>query len=287
MPKSRKSKKAIKDVCSPATPIKDQKFSCYTSESLERLRELWNKRHPDAKIKSNEPKKIWQSLRENMSHVCEKESCWLRQNFVKHDLTKELSHYTFAPQAPKEWKKNINEWLSSIDIDKVMRQYEKSYPSFAFLGPSPIDFDSLKLYGECVWEELCNFNLRNMMAKNKKKIGIVFNLDEHWKDGSHWTSMFIDVPSEQICYFDSGGEKAPIEVLKFKDRVISQGKGSGLNFKFEENYPFEHQMKDTECGIYCLYFISQMIKNPNFKPFKGKRISDKEMEKYRRIFFRI
>lgn len=287
MPKSRKSKKAIKDVCSPATPIKDQKFSCYTSESLERLRELWNKRHPDAKIKSNEPKKIWQSLRENMSNVCEKESCWLRQNFAKHDLTKELSHYTFAPQAPKEWKKNINEWLSSIDIDKVMRQYEKSYPSFAFLGPSPIDFDSLKLYGECVWEELCNFNLRNMMAKNKKKIGIVFNLDEHWKDGSHWTSMFIDVPSEQICYFDSGGEKAPIEVLKFKDRVISQGKGSGLNFKFEENYPFEHQMKDTECGIYCLYFISQMIKNPNFKPFKGKRIPDKEMEKYRRIFFRI
>lgn len=287
MPKSRKSKKAIKDVCSPATPIKDQKFSCYTSESLERLRELWNKRHPDAKIKSNEPKKIWQSLRENMSNVCEKESCWLRQNFAKHDLTKELSHYTFAPQAPKEWKKNINEWLSSIDIDKVMRQYEKSYPSFAFLGPSPIDFDSLKLYGECVWEELCNFNLRNMMAKNKKKIGIVFNLDEHWKAGSHWTSMFIDVPSEQICYFDSGGEKAPIEVLKFKDRVISQGKGSGLNFKFEENYPMEHQMKDTECGIYCLYFISQMIKNPNFKPFKGKRISDKEMEKYRRIFFRI
>lgn len=287
MSKSKKSKKEFKDVCSPATSLKEQKFTCYTSESLERLRELWNKRHPDVKIKSSDPKEIWQSLRENMGNVCEKESCWLRQNFAKHDLTKELTQYTFAPQAPKEWSKNINEWLSSIDIEKVMQQYEQNYPSFAFLGPSPIDFDSLKLYGECVWEELCNFNLRTMMSKNKKKIGIVFNLDEHWKDGSHWTSMFIDVPSEQICYFDSGGDEPPIEVVKFKERVVSQGKGCGLNFKYQENSPVEHQMKDSECGVYCLYFISQMIKRANFKPFKGKRIPDKEMERYRRYFFRF
>jgi hypothetical protein len=46
-------------------------------------------------------------------------------------------------------------------------------------------------------------------------------------------------------------------------------------------------MNDSECGVYCLYFISQMIKKANFKPFKGKRIPDKEMERYRRVFFRI
>lgn len=287
MPKSRKVKNDVKDVCSPATPVNERKFTCYTSDSLERLRKLWNKRHPDAEISSTDPKEIWEALRENMSSVCEKESCWLRQNFAKHDLTKELTHYTFAPQAPKGWKKNINEWLSSIDIEKVMRQFEESYPSFAFLGPSPIDFDSMKMYGECVWEELCNFNLRSMMAKHKKKIGIVFNLDEHWKPGSHWTSMFIDVPSQQICYFDSGGEEAPVEVVKFKDRIISQGKGCGIKFKYQQNYPVEHQMNDSECGIYCLYFISEMIKNANFKPFRGKRIPDKEMERYRRVFFRI
>ena len=164
-----KSKKNIKDICSPATPGKNEEFTCYTSDSLNTLKQLWNKRHPDAKIKSSDPKEIWQALRDNLGNVCDKESCWLRQNFAKHDLTKELTHYTFAPQAPKEWKKNINEWLSSIDIEKVMRQYEQYYPSFCFLGPTPIDLDSLKLYGECVWEELCNFNLRTMISKNKKK----------------------------------------------------------------------------------------------------------------------
>ena len=36
-----------------------------------------------------------------------------------------------------------------------MRQYEKAYKCFTFLGPSPIDYDTRKLYGQCIWQELC------------------------------------------------------------------------------------------------------------------------------------
>ena len=59
------------------------------------------------------------------------------------------------------------------------------------------------------------------------------------------------------------------------------------DFKFSKNYPFEHQMEDTECGVYSIYFIVSMIENPNFKRFMNKRITDKEMEKYRHVYFRI
>ena len=269
------------------SPSKELEYTCYSRESLLKLRELWNLRHPDAKIKSKDSKEIWKYLRKSMEEVCEKESCWLRQNFAKHDLDSELKLYTFAPQAPREWKKNKNEWLSSVDIEKVMRQYEYTYPEFAFLGPSPIDFNSKMLYGECVWEDLCHFNLEDMLKKHKTKYGIVFNLDEHWKEGSHWVSMFVDVPTKQICYFDSGGDDVPIEVLKLKDRIQSQAKRLHVVFKFHKNYPFEHQMKDSECGIYCMYFIAQMLKNPNFDRFKKKRITDREMENYRNIYFRL
>lgn len=280
----------MKDVCSPASPLRSErqkKFTCYTTESLVQLKNLWNKRHPDAIIRSNDAKDIWEKLRGNLSDVCDKESCWLRQQFARNNLTPELKSYTFAPESPKSWHKNINEWLSSIDIEKVMRQYEQAEPSFCFLGPTPIDFDSIKMYGECVWEELCNFSMRDMLKRSKRKIGIVFNLDEHWKEGSHWTSMFIDVPSRQICYFDSGGDEAPIEVKNFVDRITRQGKELEIDFKFEQNHPFEHQMNDSECGVYCLYFIREMIKNPNFNTFKKKRVTDKEMEKYRRVFFTL
>ena len=269
------------------SPSKELEYTCYSRESLLKLRELWNIRHPDAKIKSKDSKEIWKYLRKSMEEVCEKESCWLRQNFAKHNLDSELKLYTFAPRAPREWKKNKNEWLSSVDIEKVMRQYEYTYPEFAFLGPSPIDFNSKMLYGECVWEDLCHFNLEDMLKKHKTKYGIVFNLDEHWKEGSHWVSMFVDVPTKQICYFDSGGDDVPIEVLKLKDKIQSQAKRLHVDFKFHKNHPFEHQMKDSECGIYCIYFITQMLKNPNFSRFKKKRITDTEMENYRNIFFRL
>ena len=269
------------------SPTKDLDFTCYSRASLLKLRDLWNARHPDAKIKSKESKTIWAALRKALGNVCEKESCWLRQNFAKHDLDAELKAYTFAPEAPNEWKKNKNEWLSSIDIEKVMKQYEHLDPNFAFFGPSPIDFDSKMLYGECVWEELCHFNLQDMLKRHKTKYGMIFNLDEHWKDGSHWVSLFVDVPTKQICYFDSGGDDIPVEISKLKDKIIQQGSRIGIDFKFHLNHPFEHQMHDTECGIYCIYFIVNMIDKPSFSRFKNKRITDKEMEKYRNVFFRL
>ena len=39
----------------------------------------------------------------------------------------DLKKYTFAPKAPDEWKENPTEWLTSIDILEVMKQYEKKY----------------------------------------------------------------------------------------------------------------------------------------------------------------
>lgn len=274
----------MKDVCSPTSK---KKYTCYSSDSLHKLKELWNARHPDAKIEYNDDKKIWEALRKNMKDTCSSEACWLQQNFSKHGLSSELKYYTFAPQAPPSWKKNINEWLSSVDIENVMKQYEQKYKDFTFLGPSPIDFDSHKLYGECVWEELCHFNLLDMIKHHKKKIGIVFNLDEHWNNGSHWVSMFIDVPTKQICYFDSGGDDVPKEVENLVNRIENQGKQIGIDFTFRKNHPFEHQMEDSECGIYSIYFIVSMLKKPDFSKFKKKQITDKEMEQYRHIYFRI
>ena len=42
---------------------------------------------------------------------------------------------------PLKWKENKNEWLNTLDIEAVMKQYEKKYNNFIFIGPVPIDFD--------------------------------------------------------------------------------------------------------------------------------------------------
>lgn len=281
-----KTKKMKKLVCSPTA--NKNKNTCYSDNALTKMRELWNARHPDVKISHTSPNKIWSSLRKNMQDVCNVESCWLRQQFAENKLDAEMVSYTFAPMAPTKWKQNPNEWLTSVDLEKVMKQYEKKYPCFNFIGPSPIDFDEHKMYGECVWEELCEFNLASELKKGKNKIGIIFNIDPHYKDGSHWISMFIDIKKRFIFFFDSNGDKIPGRVKKLVTRIQKQATALGFTLQFHQNHPKEHQRGDTECGIYSLYLIIQMLtdkKDPEY--YKKHRVSDEEMEKLRKKYFNV
>jgi hypothetical protein len=283
--KMRKHLNTVKLRCSPKTAKKG--YTCLEDETLYKLKELWNARHPESKIEFNDSKDIWSELNNKLKGVCNKESCWLKQKFVDGKLNKELTD-SFAPVSPKEWSKNPNEWLSSVDIIEVMKQYEKTYKCFDFIGPSPIDFDTHKLYGECVWEELCHFNVEQEIKNGRFKIGIIFNLDPHYKGGSHWVSMFINIKKGEIFFFDSAGDKAPRQVMKLVKRIIKQGKQLKvpINFKFDQNHPVEHQYGDTECGIYSLYFIAHMLEDRHdSKYFKTHILDDKYMEQFRKVYF--
>ena len=279
-PKSKSKKVFKKLMCSPSQKTN---YSCYSNDSLENLKRSWNSRHPDSKINTNNSREIWDALKNNMQNVCNTEKCWLNK-IIPDNLNQELKNYTFAPDAPNTWRKNPNEWLSSVDINKVMKQYEHEYPSFVFIGPSPIDFDNKKLFSQCVWNELCNFNLEDLIKKGKNKIGIVFNTDPHYLEGSHWVCVFIDINKQFIYYFDSNADETPEEINKLTKRIISQGNALKINFKYSENVT-EHQKLDTECGMYVLYTISQLLENKKSPQMFKKRVPDKEMEKLRTVLF--
>jgi hypothetical protein len=284
--KKNKTKKSfIKLNCSPKNTKKE--YTCYSDDDLYKLRDMWNARHPDIPIKTQNTKKIWEQLKEYYATICNKESCWVRKMTKDSKLEKELLS-AFAPESPKEWKRNPNEWLSSIDILKVMNQYEKKYKCFDFLGPSPIDYDTHKLHGECVWEELCHFDLSKHIKKGHTKIGIIFNLDPHYKGGSHWVSLFINVKEKTIFFFDSAGEPVPPQIKKFADNVIKQGKelSEPIHFNFDQNYPVEHQYGNTECGIYSIFFVVYMLQDKISGHYlKTHIIKDKYIEKFRHVFY--
>jgi hypothetical protein len=280
----RKTKKLVPLNCS--AQYNEHKYTCYDSETLHKLKNYWNARHPDHSLKSNDPREIWEFLKGQMSNICTDEACWLRQKFINQKTTNHLLSYIFAPQMPEEWKNNPTEWLTSLDIEKVMKQYELKHPNFAFIGPSPIDFDHRKTYGECVWSELCNFNLQKYIKKGVNKIGIVFNTDPHYKEGSHWISLFIDITKGKIYFFDSNGDKIVPEIKKLVERITTQGMKLNIKMQFDENYPQEHQYKNTECGIYSIYFLVSLLENAKtFNYFKHHRIGDKEMLKLREKYF--
>ena len=285
MMKNKRHERTIKLRCSPSNDKKD--YSCLSDETIYKLKKMWNSRHPDDLIKTNSVKEIWVEINERMKNVCNKETCWLSQNFVNGGLNKELKN-SFAPLSPTEWKKNPNEWLSSVDITEVMTQYENEYKCFEFIGPSPIDYDTHKIYGECVWEELCHFNLEDKIKNKKYKIGIIFNLDPHYKSGSHWVSLFINIKKKFIFYFDSAGEKIPFQIMKFVKTVIGQGKRlkAPINFSFDQNYPVEHQYGNTECGVYSIFFITHMLEDKITSHYlKTHILKDKYIEKFRKVYF--
>ena len=271
------------DKCSPKTNHDELDFTCYSKSALHKLKNTWNARHPDVKIHSNDPKEIWQHLKKNMQKTCHKESCWLRHQCIKNDLPSGFFMQNFSPKQPREWTKKPNTWLTSIEIEQLMKQYEEKHKHFIFLGPSPIDYDVRKLHNECVWEEICKFSLLDYKSKGVTKIGLIFNLDPHYKEGSHWVAMFIDIRKKAIYYFDSYGDKVPRRLMKFVRTVRKQARNLGEKYKFEQTSR-RHQYLTTECGMYSLYFIIKLLEGKPISFFK-KRITDKYMRKLRSIYF--
>jgi hypothetical protein len=281
--KRKTKKKFVKLNCSPENG--NHSYTCYTDEDLHKLKNIWNERHPDKPIITNKPQEIWHILKMYYQNICNKESCWVKQMANGTKLEKELLD-SFAPEAPEEWKKNPTEWLSSLDIIQVMNQYEKKYKCFEFIGPSPIDYDTHKLYGECVWEELCHFNLQEQIKKGKTKIGVIFNTDPHYKSGSHWVSLFINIKKREIFYFDSAGSDIPNQIQKLVSNISKQGMNQNIDFKFDKNYPIEHQQNTYSCGVYSLFFIVHMLEDKLTGHYlKTHRLKDNYIEKFRKIYF--
>lgn len=280
--KTRKAFRRAK--CSPKKEGEALDYTCYTAAALHKLKESWNARHPDEPINTNNPRQIWEKLRQYMGETCASEMCWLRHQCLKHDLDKSLLGDMFAPTSPKEWRKNPQEWLTTVDIQKVMSQWEKAYPNFKFLGPSPIDYDTHVVFGECVWEEICKFDIKDTIKKGKNKIGLIFNLDKHTQPGSHWVALFIDIPKEKIYYFDSYGDDIPKQILKFAKDVKQQGAGLNMDFDININKK-RHQYSESECGMYSLYFIIQLMHGTPFKTFQVEKVPDKKMIHLRKEYF--
>ena len=286
--KTKKNIKLKKLKCSPKPSYSKNKFTCYTNNALFKLKDLWNAKHPDLKINSNIPSEIHSKLREYLGNVCNTESCWIKQkkhfgNNVYNDLIR-----SFAPKMPEEWKKNPNEWLSSVEIMDVMKQYERAYKCFKFIGPSPIDFDTKLKDNTCVRDELCNLSIKKQIKNGKTKIGIIFNTDTHDGEGEHWISLFINIKTKTIFFFDSAGDKPPPEVDVLVNRIKDQGikLTPKINFKYDSNEGIEHQYGDSECGVYSLYFIIHLLEDKFTTNYlKTHILKDKYMEKFRKIYF--
>jgi len=187
---------------------------------------------------------------------------------------------TLRPVQPAGWKSKPNMWLDSNDITNVLNQWEESNPECEIMGPFPIDFaapDPYKGGGkQCLITEVCGLRITQAIANGTTKIGIVYNLDPHFKSGSHWVANYIDIPGHVCYYFDSYGMRPPQQISKFMKWLTVEDPQMRLEYNARRL-----QYKDTECGVYCIEFIVNMILGSTFKEFTHRNPTDDDMLKRR------
>lgn len=181
------------------------------------------------------------------------------------------------PKMPDAWKSDPDQWLDSLNIEAVMKQYEEVRPDFEFMGPFPIDFAAPDPYSHgagktCLIRELCDLNVNEFFKEGKKYVGIIYNLDPHFKGGSHWIASFIDIPRHKCYYFDSYGLEPPKPIAKFMKWLTTQDSQMKLYYNSRR-----FQFKGSECGVYSLYFILRMLAGEPFRTFCRRAPRDAAM----------
>ena len=295
--------------CAPSK--KYTEGSCFTIDVLKKIAQNYNNKNKNNKINLNLTKAgLVKELETRLYDKCSDQTCWLRLDIVKELQNPEILNNTFKPKGPS----GQYDWLSTKHIDAVITQYHSIYKDFVFLGTVPVDFDDLPILG------ISNLNFDTLQANGKTKIGLIINLDEHWKDGSHWVALYMDIKKNQIYYFDSVGTEPPKRIRKFINRitkylyskkyninlpindVISEFKkintstinkntkthlNNLLNGQFDIKYnQIQHQFKNSECGVYSMNFILNLVKGNSFEDVINNIILDEEMNDMRKEFFR-
>lgn len=215
----------------------------------------------------------------NRFSTCKNQSCWTEASFINKldKITKdELKKYTFRPLGPE----GRFEWLNTVNIDEAMKQYEKKYQDFKFLGAIPIDFDELPVLG------IKDLDFDKLVKSGKTKIGTVFNLDEHYKAGSHWVALYSDLEKGTVYYFDSYGIIPDKRIRVFVRRIcdfIKKDMGKKVTVDYNK---VRHQYENSECGVYSMNFIIRSLRGAGFEEITQNKVHDRTINKCRNIYFK-
>jgi len=277
MRQTKKKKLSLRDFtrCNPGT-TRRSKNKCLPSN-------IYSDISKGLKIKGNS-----QKLFESVGCLPGEEHCLLDKAPINENLKKSLRKQYLRPRRPKVWDSDPDMWLDNYNIIHVLKQYEEAYPWFKFLGVFPIDFSAPDPYqpggsNKCLYKETCELNLKDEYNKGTRGIGMIFNLDPHFKGGSHWVGLYINLKNINkpfVGYFDSYGYKTPPLIARLMRSFKLQIETCELGYNARK-----FQFGDSECGMFSMYFIICMMCGINFKDFCKDSVNDDYMLQLRKILF--
>jgi hypothetical protein len=287
--RSSEINKDMKDKrCAPG--INFDSVSCIKLKLLIKLAGAYNedasnsdKIKMSSKIETLNPQKykryLVREIHRRVGDKCSTQKCWTEQSFIKN-MDKygriELEKFTFRPDGPE----GKFEWLNTYNINDVMKQYEQKYKEFKYMGTVPMDFDDISRLG------IKSMDYKKLVSEGKTKLGVVFNLDESWKNGSHWVAMYADIKKGDVMYFDSYGVPPEPRVRRLMRRITKAIESINPKVNVSADYnKVRHQFKNSECGVYSINFIVRMLRGDEFKDICNEKTSDDKINKCRKAYF--
>jgi len=287
------------DICAPGK--KNTEGSCFTIESLKMIAKSYNNLNKKQIEITDNKKELLVKLIKNIKkdYGCVNQICWLNLDIVKN-INNDGINNTFRPNGPMK----KYDWLSTSDIDNVVKQYESIHKNFKYLGTVPYDFDLLPILG------ISNINFTNLIDNGYHKIGMVINLDNHDERGSHWVALYANLKKRQVFFFDSFGKKPGRRIKIFITKIVKflyntlYNKSLNIKYFFDNDNEIEPHMKDelsnldvrynkiqhqfsnSECGVYSINFIIRLASGESFENITNNITNDKEMNDCRKVYFR-
>lgn len=258
-----------------------QKLTCYKKDELIKLAKAYNESHSNKiNIKNKTQAQLLKGLREVLGNKCKDESCWIEQDFAKKNS--KMLKEAFRPKMPKIWKyENYTTWLSSLDIDKVMEQYQKKYPDFLFLGSQARDC----VVGGNIDCRLKKFDIKKAYNNGVRKIAEILNTDLYSGPGIHWQAFYIDIKKGTITFFDSYGEKFLKETGEMLEKFKKELESIGIKCKIDWN-KVRFQRDNYNCGIYSAFFVIKSLEGKTLKQIEKMDLTTEKMQKFKKQVFR-
>lgn len=225
-------------------------------------------------------KYLLKEFKKRLDNICTTQNCWLNQSFINNmdmNMKFKLRKQTFRPEGPQ----GKFDWLNTININDTMLQYENKYNDFKFIGAVPIDFDDLPTLG------IKNLDLNNLVQSGKVKIGIIFNLDESYKSGSHWVASFANLKEGKIYFYDSYATPPEQRIRKYMRRLANFCQNE-LKIKdvIATHNKIRHQYGDSECGVYSINFILRLLRGDTFDEICNSKTTDEMVNQCRKVYFK-
>lgn len=133
--------------------------------------------------------------------------------------------------------------INTLEINDMMKKYKKFIRAYAL--------DEFK----------------HAPIGKKKQFGMIINLDDSSKPGSHWVALYIDKNSS-VEYYDSFGREPTKTFLKHLQFLISRVKPSHY-LKFKINKIVDQHVNTDSCGYLAMLFLIDRFKGKPFRECTG------------------